>query len=124
MTRIPEHDRNMIEKAIYFPMVITIFNRDLKIIESSGFKLKKPYLKLVEDALKRVQHDLINVRKYLRHKNIKVSEIQRDKTFTMYSFVYKGYEEHHNYFNPRLRNKTEELLMYYLLQENSQSVDH
>ena len=34
VTRIPEHDRDMIEKAIYLPMVITIFNRDLKIIET------------------------------------------------------------------------------------------
>lgn len=116
MTRIPGHDRDMIEKAIYFPMVITIFNRDLKAIETGGFKLKKPYQKLVEAALIRVQKDLTEVRKYLRDEKIKVSEIQRDQTFTMYCFIYKGYEEHHNYFNPRLRNKTEELLEYYLTQ--------
>lgn len=115
MTRIPEHERNMIEQAIYLPMVITIFNRDLQIIETSGFKLKKPYLKLVEEALKRVHQDLATVRKYLRNEKIKVSEIQRDKIFTMYAFIYKGYEEHHNYFNPRLRNKTEELLAHYLI---------
>lgn len=115
MTRIPEHDRDMIEKAIYLPMVITIFNRDLHIIDTGGFKLKKPYQKLVEEALQRVQKDLTEVRKYLRMKKIKVSEIERDKTFTMYCFIYKGYEEHHNYFNPRLRNKTEELLEYYLI---------
>lgn len=115
VTRIPEHDRDMIEKAIYLPMVITIFNRDLKIIETGGFKLKKPYQKLVEKALIRVQKDLTEVRKYLRIEKIKVSEMGRDQTFTMYCFIYKGYEEHHNYFNPRLRNKTEELLEYYLI---------
>lgn len=116
MTRIPEHDRDMIEKAIYLPMVLTIFNRDLKIIETAGFKLKKPYQDLVEKALIRVQKDLTEVRNYLRMEKMKVSEIGRDETFTMYCFIYKGYEEHHNYFNPRLRNKTEELLAYYLLQ--------
>lgn len=42
MTRIPEDDRNMIEKAIYLPMVITVLNRDLKVIEISPFKLKGP----------------------------------------------------------------------------------
>lgn len=116
MTRIPENDRNMIEKAIYLPMVIIILNRDLKIIEASGFKFKKPYQELVENALKRVQQDLAEVRKYLRKEKIKVSEMKRDDTFTMYCFIYKGYEEHHNYFNPRLRNKTEELVTYYLFQ--------
>lgn len=116
MTRIPEHERDMIEKAIYLPMIITIFNRDLKIIEMGGFKLKRPYQRLVEKALKRVQKDLTEVRNYLRIQKIKVSEMGRDETFTMYCFIYKGYEEHHNYFNPRLRNKTEELLEHYLIQ--------
>ena len=113
MTRIPEYDRDMIEKAIYLPMVISILTRDLKVIEASPFKLKRPYIQLVEIALKAVQEDLIEVRRYLRKWNIKVSEIRRDESFTMYSFLYKGYEEHHNYFNPRLRNKTEDLLSYY-----------
>lgn len=116
MTRIPEADRNMIEKAIYLPMVITILNRDLKVIESSPFKLKRPYSKLIERALKSVQEDLVEVRRYLRKGNIKVSKLNGDESFTMYCFLYKGYEEHHNYFNPRLRNKTEEILCYYFFE--------
>lgn len=116
MTRIPEDDRNMIEKAIYLPMVITVLNRDLKVIESSPFKLKRPYLELIEHALQSVQEDLVEVRRHLRKGNIKVSKLKSDESFTMYCFLYKGYEEHHNYFNPRLRNKTEEILCYYLFQ--------
>ena len=116
MTRIPEDDRNMIEKAIYLPMVITVLNRDLKVIESSPFKLKRPYIELIEHALQSVQEDLVEVRRYLRKGNIKVSKLESDESFTMYCFLYKGYEEHHNYFNPRLRNKTEEILCYYLFQ--------
>ncbi|KOR77792.1 hypothetical protein AM232_04385 [Bacillus sp. FJAT-21352] len=117
MTRIPEGDRNMIEKAIYLPMVITVLNRDLKVIEISPFKLKRPYSELVEHILKVVQDELAEVRRYLRKENIKVSQIKRDESFTMYSFLYKGYEEHHNYFNPRLRNKTEDLLCYYFFEK-------
>ncbi|AZV60935.1 hypothetical protein [Peribacillus frigoritolerans] len=117
MTRIPEGDRNMIEKAIYLPMVITVLNRDLKVIEISPFKLKRPYSELVEHILKVVQDELAEVRRYLRKENIKVSQIKRDESFTMYRFLYKGYEEHHNYFNPRLRNKTEDLLCYYFFEK-------
>lgn len=119
MTRIPEDDRNMIEKAIYLPMVITVLNRDLLVIESSPFKLKKPYLTLIEYVLKSVQEDLAEVRRYLRKENIKVSKLTGDESFTMYCFIYKGYEEHHNYFNPRLRNKTEEILCYYFLKSGN-----
>ena len=116
MTRIPEEDRDMIEKAIYLPMVITILNRDLKVIETSPFKLKRPYSELIERALKSVQEDLAEVRRYLRKENIKVSKLNGDESFTMYGFLYKGYEEHHNYFNPRLRNKTEEILCHYFFE--------
>ena len=36
----------------------------------------------------------------------------------MYMFIYKGYEEHHNYFNPRIRNKVQELMEMYLLKKH------
>ncbi|RFU67569.1 hypothetical protein [Bacillus sp. V59.32b] len=114
MTRIPEQDCDIIEQSIYLPMVITILNRDRTIIEKSPLKLPQPYLDMVEDALKTVQRELANVRKYLRKENIKVSELKRDDTFTVYCFIYKGYEERHNYFNLRLRNRVEELLVYFL----------
>ncbi len=55
----------------------------------------------------------------MKQHQIKVEKLKSDETFTMYLFLYKGYEEHHNYFNPRLRNRSEELLRYYLFQKGS-----
>lgn len=114
MTRIPENDRDLIEQAIYLPMIVIILERDLQIIEKAPFKIKRPYLTLVENALKKVQRDLKEVREKMRKGNMKVHQVSRDDTFTMFSFLYKGFEEQHNYFNPRLRNKCEELLDFYL----------
>ena len=114
MTRIPEEERDMMEKAIYLPMVITILNRDLTVIDKSPFKLKKPYLLLVEETLKVIQNELAEVKRFMKQQQLKVEEIHRDEAFTMFMFLYKGFEEHHNYFNPRIRNKVQELLEYYL----------
>lgn len=114
MTRIPEHDRDIMEQAIYLPMVLIILNRDLTVVEKSPFKLKKPYLELIEETLKAVQTELAKVKSYLRKHNLKVLEVKRDDAFTMFLFIYKGYEEQHNYFNPRIRNKVQELMLYYL----------
>ncbi|RDI47836.1 hypothetical protein [Falsibacillus pallidus] len=116
MTRIPEDDRDIFEQAIYLPMVLTVLNRDLAIIEKSPFKLKKPYLELIEETMKAIQKDLAAVKRHMKQQQMKVERMTTDDTFTMYLFLYKGYEEHHNYFNPRLRNKSEELLRYYLYQ--------
>lgn len=114
MTRIPEEERDMMEKAIYLPMVITVLNRDLSVIDKSPFKLKKPYLLLVEETLKVIQTELAEVKRCMKQQHLKVAEIHRDEAFTMFMFLYKGFEEHHNYFNPRIRNKVQELLEYYL----------
>ncbi|MGG5253322.1 hypothetical protein ACQYAD_07480 [Neobacillus sp. SM06] len=113
MTRIPEKDRDMMEKAIYLPMVLIVLNRDLAVIGQSPFKLKKPYLDFIEETMKDVQQELAEVKRYMKQNQLKVIQTNRDDAFTMYLFIYKGYEENHNYFNPRIRNKVQELMAYY-----------
>lgn len=114
MTRIPEDERDVIEQAIYLPMVLSVLRRDLHMIEKSPFKLKKPYRELIENTMVTIQKELGEVKRHLQKNNIRVKKVKSDNAFTMYMFFYKGYEEHHNYFNPRLRNRVEELLIYYL----------
>ena len=114
MTRIPEVDRNILEQAIYLPMVLTILNRDLTVINKSSFKLPQPYLNLVEETMKVIQKELSAVKLYMSKNKLKVQQLKRDEAFTMFLFLYKGYEEQHNYFNPRIRNKVQELMDYYL----------
>jgi hypothetical protein len=114
MTRIPENDRDIMEQAIYLPMVLIILNRDLTVIDKSPFKLKQPYLDLIEETMKVIQKELKDVKQYMRQQKLKVEQINHDDAFTGFLFLYKGYEEHHNYFNPRIRNKVQELLSFYL----------
>ena len=118
MTRIPEDDRNIMEKAIYLPMVLIILNRDLSVVEKSPFKLKKPYIVLIEETMKIIQRELAEVKQYMKKNNLKVIQTKRDDAFTMYMFLYKGYEEAHNYFNPRIRNKVQELMEFYYLKQH------
>ncbi|MGD7045231.1 hypothetical protein [Jeotgalibacillus proteolyticus] len=116
MTRIPAEDRDLLENAFYFPMLLTVLERDRQLIEQSSFKLKKPYLEIIEAAMRAVQADLAAVKKKMKMKNMKVVKLGSDEAFTSYLFIYRGYEERHNYFNPRLRNHTENLLRFYLLE--------
>jgi hypothetical protein len=120
MTRIPEKDRDILEQAIYLPMVLTILERDLQIIEKSAFKLKRPYLDLVEETMKVIQINLADIKRYMKQNKLKVEKLKQDEAFTMYLFLYQGYEEQHNYFNPRIRNKVQELMTYYLFKRHYQ----
>ncbi|UII56917.1 hypothetical protein LS684_05625 [Cytobacillus spongiae] len=119
MTRIPERDRNIMEQAIYLPMALTILNRDLTVIHNSPFKLKQPYLELIELTMTAIQKDLKEVKAYMSKHQLRVEQLKRDEAFTMFLFLYKGYEEHHNYFNPRIRNKVQELMEHYLFKRFS-----
>lgn len=114
MTRIPENDRDLMEKAIYLPMVLTILNRDLTVIHKSPFKLKQPYLDLIEETMKVIQKELKDVKQSMWKEKLKVQQVSHDDAFTGFLFFYKGYEEQHNYFNPRIRNKVQELLSFYM----------
>jgi hypothetical protein len=114
MTRIPESDRDTIEQAMYLPMLLTVMERDRLVIETAPFKLNKPYLNLIEETIKSVQSDLKITKDKMKKGNMKIQKIGQDSDFTNYMFIYKGYEENHSYFNPRIRNKVNELLEYYL----------
>ena len=116
MKLIPEKDQAVIEKAIYLPMVIIVLNQDLKIINSSTIKFKSAYSEWIEKTIITVQKELSDVKRYMKQNQIKVEKMKTDESFTQYVFIYKGYEDIHRYFNPRLRNRTEELLKYYLFQ--------
>lgn len=115
MTRIPEEDRDIIELAMYLPMLLTVLERDRLVIEKAPFKLKQPYKNIVEETIKAVQSELKSVKDKMRKGNMKLQQIGHDNTFTQFMFFYKGYEEQHNYFNPRIRNKVQELLEFYLI---------
>lgn len=118
MTRIPEKDRHIMEQAIYLPMVLTVLNRDLLIVEKSPFKLKKPYLDLIDETMKVIQRELAETKKYMRINKLQVKRLKQDDAFTMFMFLFKGYEEQHNYFNPRIRNKVQELMDYYFFKRH------
>lgn len=114
MPMIPEESLPYFEKMIYLPMIIIILERDREAFEQESFKLKRPYINIVENAIKAVQRDLKETKLYLRQKNMKLIKGKRDETITEYAFFYGGYEQHRRYLNVRLRNRTEELLEVYL----------
>lgn len=113
MSFIPNDMLPHFENMIYLPMVIKILERDRETIEISPFKLKGPYVNIVESALKIARSELKKTNIYARNKNMKLIKKSKDSTFTEYVFVYSGNEDSRRYLNIRLRNRTEELMNAY-----------
>lgn len=116
MSRIPNEALVVLETVIYLPMVLSIFERDCKAFEQGTFKLKRPYIDLVHEAMKQVQSELHAAHQYLQKNRLKIMRGNRDELFSEYIFIYNNNEEHRRYSNIRLRNRVEELLSIYLTQ--------
>jgi hypothetical protein len=114
MSRLTTEDWLIVEDGIFLPMVSIILQQDIKIIEESPHKLKKPYIDLLENSLKIVQNDIAVINKKMRGKELKVIQKYKDEYFTTYTFIVSGYEEIHKYFNPVIRNKVQDKLKLYL----------
>ncbi|MEI4770430.1 hypothetical protein WAX74_12360 [Psychrobacillus sp. FJAT-51614] len=120
MPLIPDESLPYLENMIYLPMVLTILEKDRTIFEKGPFKLKRPYISMVEKAVKQVQKELKETHIYMKRHSMKVLRGEGDDMFTEYVFFHGGYEEHRRYLNVRLRNRVEELIsMYFALVEKT-----
>ncbi|MEA3322264.1 MAG: hypothetical protein U9Q88_19900 [Bacillota bacterium] len=115
MTRLSKEQINLFEQAIYLPLLLIVLERDTSVIKDSGIKLKEPYLTLIDQVMRKIQLQLKQIKADMKQQHMKLHKLKQDESFTMYAFLFNGYEEHHNYFNPRIRNKVNELLMQYIL---------
>ncbi|WP_010192196.1 hypothetical protein [Bacillus sp. m3-13] len=115
MTRLSKEQIYLFEQAIYLPLLLIVLERDTSIIKDSGIKLKEPYLTLIDQVMRKIQLQLKHIKADMKQQQMKLHKLKQDESFTMYAFLFNGYEEHHNYFNPRIRNKVNELLMQYIL---------
>lgn len=114
MTPIPMKDIQMFDDAIYYPLLISVLQQDQEHFKNGPFKLKSPYINLIDKVLTKVHNDFRENRIYLQRNKMEVARGENNGTFTEYIFVYNGIEDRRRYLNARLRNRTEELLNEYL----------
>lgn len=104
------------ENQLYLPMVIKVLERDLELINKIPLKLKNPYSRIVEGAIKLVHNDLKASEMYLLRNSMKVLKWDSDNDSTTYIFQSRGTEDHRKLLNIEIKNKCEELLGAYLVQ--------
>jgi len=111
---IPAESLPYFENMIYLPMVLTVFEQDRIKFVQLDVKLPRPYLNIIDGAIKAAQNDLKETKLYMRQHNYKIVRDSVDSTVTVYTFFFKGYEHQRRYLNVRLRNRCEELIEMYL----------
>lgn len=110
---LTEAERKTVKQAIILPMVLTVFDRDKKVIESQ-IKLNKPYLDYIEKGMKRAHQDLVNARRLMRKSGIKIYENERDDRSITHKYVCRGYHHKDIFLWDYLQVEVETLITFYL----------
>lgn len=98
---------HLIKCSILYPMLMTILNRDLTMIEKSSVKFPRPYVELIEATLTQISHRLHEVKKEMYSQGIKVTEKCKLDEALEYDVVVRGYHEVIRYSIYHLRNQAE-----------------
>ena len=114
MSHIPQNVVPLFEAGIYLPMLLTIVNQDLECVQHGEFKLKEPYIHLLEEVRIQIEKDLEDTKRQFKKQNMKLKRGKKDKLFTEFYFYYNETLELRRYSNIRLRNQSEFLLKQYL----------
>ncbi|MCI3920202.1 hypothetical protein MO973_08150 [Paenibacillus sp. TRM 82003] len=81
-----------IKEALILNLLMTVFDRDIKVIEESKLKTKQPYVDLLQRAMDDVTADLAALRNRLRKKGIKVTDERRDENGVGCVYWCRGYK--------------------------------
>lgn len=115
MPTITTEDYRYFENALYLPMLISVLKRDIELINNLPFKLRRPYVEIIDKALNMIRQDLKKSDIYLTRHNMRlVNGKPGANRQTEYTFISSGFEERRIYSSEELRNKSEELLCRYL----------
>lgn len=116
MINLTFEERDQLEQGIYLRMILSLLERNKKLAQVH-FKINEPFVAFFDSISKDVQVKLQEVHKYMKKHRMKVSEVERDDLFTIYSFQVRGYEEKHSYFNFHMRNEVQRQLTKILLEK-------
>ena len=95
-------------------MLKQILEKDLLIVEEIQLKFKRPYAKMIDQALKHAQSELKKSNIYLLRNNMKLIKYNSDKEFTEYIYSSVTFEERKKYSSGELKNRTEDIMSEYL----------
>lgn len=81
-----------IKEVLLLHLLLTVFDRDAKVIAESQLKTKQPYVDLIQRAMDGVTKDLAKLRNRLREHGIKITDERRDDQGVGCVYWCRGYK--------------------------------
>ncbi|SFE71757.1 hypothetical protein [Alteribacillus iranensis] len=120
---IDEEEHIMIHYSILLPLVKRVLEQDIQRFEKSSFKVKDPYLHMIQHALERLHKDMHLIKQFMRKHRIRVNFEENDGMFSRYSYVCRGYEGKSSYLNANLKRQTRHCMDAYFSRRSPLEAD-
>lgn|SRR5690625_1123406 len=109
MSYLNEHELQLASRFLFLSMVIIVIQRDIETIRQGSFKIKRPYMIVLEKMLTQATNERRLLRQSMKQLNVRVTLLQKDDLFSTFLFMSQGSEEKRNYFNPTIKKKVENI---------------
>lgn len=123
MCYLSDEELEVASRFLFLSMALVVMRQDINTIETGSFKIKEPYLELLNKMTKEATFERSKLRSIMKKQDIKVVTLHQHDTFSSYLFICRGREERRKYVNQAIRKKVEAILKELMdkVQQPSQS---
>ncbi|MFZ3578659.1 hypothetical protein [Virgibacillus sp. DJP39] len=107
MRYLNEEEFQIASRFLFLSMAIVVIQQDVQHVQIGAFKIKEPYIELLEKMISEATNERRELRQTMQRKDIKVVTLNKNDSFSSFLFLCKNREEKRNYFNPAIRKKVE-----------------
>ncbi|MFD2042731.1 hypothetical protein ACFSTA_00245 [Ornithinibacillus salinisoli] len=122
MRYLSDEDIQLASRFLFLSMTLVVIKQDIDRIQRGNFKIKESYVELLEKMASEAINERRQLRKAMTAKNLQVTLLNKNDSFSSYLFLCQGREEKRNYFNPAIRKKVKAI--FDELMSKSLSSDH
>lgn len=115
MRYLTDEELRIATRFLFLSMAIVVIQQDIQHIQKGAFKIKEPYIQLLEKMNANALSERRQLRTEMENKKLRVMLINKNDSFSSYLFLCRGKEEKRNYFNPAIRKKVEEIVQEIML---------
>lgn len=115
MRYLTDEELKIASRFLFLSMAIVVIQQDIQHIQKGAFKIKEPYIQLLEKMNANALDERRQLRRKMDAKKLQVMLINKNDSFSSYLFLCRGKEEKRNYFNPAIRKKVEEIVQDIML---------
>lgn len=105
-----QHELNIASSFIFLNMAIKVLELDKEHIINGYFKVKSPYIKLVDTLISKAIKQRRQLKMTMQQQNINVDLLYRKGDFTYYKFVVNRSQTVKCYFNPVIKQEVEQVI--------------